>query len=369
MDKVNLRQFICITFLLAIAMKMFMLPVLLMRVSERDSFLAMIIAMSVDFLLAVVVFIILHISGESNLFEILSGALGKTLSRGILLLASGFYLFKLFIILADIRSFFSTSVYSATMTPVHLLPLIALIAYFAFKPFSATGRLSEIIAPLVVVSMIALCFMTLPEVDFANILPIAGEGVGKAVAGTYPFALWFGDFTLLLALSGKVKGGGKKVYFSLIAVLVGFAFILVFSTALFSAYGDMTEVLTYGHNVSNMTQYGAGSYKFGRVDLIVYTLWLSAVLLSAGLMMLFICRSVEYSIGSKAGKITTVLVSVLIFASSMIFNELNRVTEFMTRIMWIPSVIAQYGLPLVVLLSATINKIRRKRFDKIEQKT
>ncbi|MBQ7227070.1 MAG: GerAB/ArcD/ProY family transporter [Clostridia bacterium] len=370
MDKVNLRQFLCITFLVAIAMKMFLLPVLMMRASGRDSFLAMIFALSADLLLMLVVIIALQLSGEKNVFELLKNAFGSIVSRILLLLVSAFYTFKLFVVLADVRMFFSTSVYSSTMSPIHLLPFIALLVYFAFKPFSASGRLTEIITPLVVVSMLLLCFMTLPEVDFTNILPIAGEGLDKAVNGTYPFALWFGDFTVLLALCGKVKGGGGKLYFGLISAFVGFAFMLLFSTTLFSAYGDMTEVLTYGHNISNMTQYGAGSYKFGRIDLIIYTLWLSAVVLSAGIMTLFICRSTEYTLSSKIGKWVTLGVGVLLFIMSIIFSEMNRVTEFMTTVMWLPAVITQYCFPIICLIAGIINKFkeRRKCYDKAEQK-
>ena len=124
MDKVNLRQFLCITFLVAIAMKMFLLPVLMMRASGRDSFLAMIFALSADLLLMLVVIIALQLSGEKNVFELLKNAFGSIVSRILLLLVSAFYTFKLFVVLADVRMFFSTSVYSSTMSPSHLLPLL-----------------------------------------------------------------------------------------------------------------------------------------------------------------------------------------------------------------------------------------------------
>ena len=364
MDKVNFRQFLCMTFIVTISMKMFMLPVIMMRVAGRDSFVSLCLTMAADFLLLLAVCAVMHLAGEKNLFDLLSSAFGKTFARAALCLVGVFYLFKLFVILADVRIFFSTSVFSSTMSPVHLLPLIVLMGYFAFKPASVTGRISELITPAVFVSMILLSLMTLPEVDFSNVLPLAAEGWERIFLGTYSFALWFGDFAVLLAMTGRVKNGGGKLYFSLIAAAVGAAFMLTFSTALFSAYGDMTEVLTYGHNISNMTQYGAGSYKFGRIDLIIYTLWLSAVLLSAGLMMIFFTRAVSMSFGEKAARWTTVAACAALFVCTMIFSELNRVTEFMSSVFWAPALVVQYLCPLLCLIAAVVCRIRGRRAAK-----
>ncbi len=123
-------------------------------------------------------------------------------------------------------------------------------------------------------------------------------------------------------------------------------------------------MLTYGHNISNMTQYGAGSYKFGRIDLIIYTLWLSAVLLSAGLMMIFFTRAVSMSFGEKAARWTTVAACAALFVCTMIFSELNRVTEFMSSVFWAPALVVQYLFPLLCLIAAVVCRIRGRRAAK-----
>lgn len=359
----------CLTFLVAIAMKMFMLPVLMMRVSGRDSFISLIIMLSIDFVFLFIVCLTLHLSGEKNIFELLSSAFGVIAAKIILIAVGLFYGIKLFMILIDVRVFFSTSVFSSTMSPVHLIPLVLLMAYFAFKPLCASGRLSEIIMPIVAVSMILLCCMTLPEVDFSYLFPLGAEGGERIMTSCYSFTLWFGDFSILLVLTGKTVNTGKKVYFALIPAIIGFVFLVVFSTTLFASYGDMTEVLTYGHNISNMTQYGAGSFKFGRINMVIYTMWLSAVLLSAGLMTTFMSHAVDYTFGRKAGKLLTAVCLAVIFFCSLVFNELNRVIELMTAYFWLPSIIVQYALPLVTVAAVIVNKFKEKRtYDKARQK-
>ncbi len=369
MDKVNFRQLICLTFLIAIAMKMFMLPVLMMRVSGRDSFISLIIMLAIDFVFLFVVCVVLHLSEDKNIFELLSSAFGSVAAKIILITVGLFYFIKLFMILIDVRVFFSTSVFSSTMSPVHLIPLVLLMAYFAFKPLCTAGRISEIITPIVVVSMLLLCCMTLPEVDFSYLFPLGQEGVEKIAMSCYSFALWFGDFSILLAFTGKTAKTGKKAYFALIPALVGFVFLVVFSTTLFASYGDMTEVLTYGHNISNMTQYGAGSFKFGSINTVIYTMWLSAVLLSAGLMTTFMSHTMTYVFGYKCGKLLTLAGLTGIFVLSLIFAELNRVIEVMTACFWLPSIIVQYSLPMIAVAAIAVNKFKEnKAYDKTEQK-
>ena len=85
MDKIRLRQLLCVTFLVALAMKMFMLPVLVMRESGRDGFTAMLIALGVDLVVLAVVAAVLHVS-EKDLFATLSDAFGGIVSRVVVAL-------------------------------------------------------------------------------------------------------------------------------------------------------------------------------------------------------------------------------------------------------------------------------------------
>ena len=373
MDRVKFRQFMCMTFLVALAMKMFMLPVLMMRVSGRDSFMVMIIAMAADLVLLAFVAAVVHLAGDNTFFEVLSRAFGVIAAKIIALITALFYLCKLFILTADVMIFFSTTVFDSEMSFIHLVPLIALFGYFAYKPLSASGRLSELFTPIVIVSMLLLGGLTLPEVDFSGLLPILGEGWERVGLGLMSLTLWFGDFTVLLVLTGKTDNAGKKAYLSLIPALIAGVLLLTFASVLFAAYGDMPEVLTYGHNISNMTQYAVGSYKFGRFDLVIFCMWLMAVLLSAGMMSVFFARSMDFVFGEKTGKIITAAAGVLLFVLFIIFAELNRVTEFMTKYFWLPSLAIQYLLPPLCLVAIWIGNARqthkRRKYEKINQKT
>lgn len=341
-------------------MKMFMLPVLVMRVSGRDGFFVMLFMLLTELGFLAMIAAVLHLAGERNLFDLLTDAFGKAAAKIIVGTVGVFYLFKLFLVLVDVRIFFSTSVFSQQLGALHMLPLILLLMYFAFRPFAAVGRLGEVVTPLVVVSMIVLGILTLPEVDFSGLLPLLADGWGSVTDGYLRFALWSGDFTVLLILTGKVTKCGKKIYFSLIPAAVASVFLMVSSSVLFSAYGDMTDVLTYGHNISNMMQYAVGSYKFGRFDLIIFCVWLTAVLTSAGMMMSFFSRSMNFVFGKKIGIGLTAAVGLAFFILTAALYDLNAVTEFVTHWFWLPSMIVQYGFPIVCLAAAIVTKLKNR---------
>ena len=71
MDKFSLRQFTLITFLIGLAMKMFNLPVLMLRLCGRDAFVVLLIEAAADFVLLAAVITIIVCSHGMTLFELL----------------------------------------------------------------------------------------------------------------------------------------------------------------------------------------------------------------------------------------------------------------------------------------------------------
>ena len=106
MDRLSLRQFIVITFLIGLAMKMFNLPVLMLRFCGRDAFVVLLIEAAADFILLGAVIAIIVCARGKTLFMLLEDAFGAIVSRIITIAVGLFWLLKLFIMLVDVRIFF-----------------------------------------------------------------------------------------------------------------------------------------------------------------------------------------------------------------------------------------------------------------------
>lgn len=366
MDKLSLRQFIVITFLIGLAMKMFNLPVLMLRLCGRDAFIVLLIEAAADFVLLGVVIAVIVLARGKTLFELLENAFGGIVARIIAVVAGLFCLLKLFVMIIDVRIFFSNAVFNAPLGAAHVLPLIVLLIYFALKPLSGAGRLGEFFAPAVVISMALLGVLTVGKVDFGGLRPLLAEGSGPIKDGLSSLFIWFGDFSLLLMATGKADGG-KKLFFAFPAGIAAFACMTLFSAVLFASYGDMPEMLSYGHSISNITQYAVGSFKFGRFDLLIFAMWLGAVFVSSGMIAAFFARCMNYAFGGKVGRVILVLGGAAIFVATMFTVNLNTVTELAMVYFNIPAAAVQYGLPVICVI-ALIAGTRKRRKHEINEK-
>ncbi|MDE6401306.1 MAG: hypothetical protein K2L54_01695 [Clostridiales bacterium] len=71
------RQLIAIIFILAIATKMFLLPIFLIRSTGRDAYIAMAIGGGVDLVALGVMIAAMYLSREVDFFTLLSSVIGK----------------------------------------------------------------------------------------------------------------------------------------------------------------------------------------------------------------------------------------------------------------------------------------------------
>lgn len=367
MDRVSLRQFILLTFLIGMAMKMFNLPVLMLRLCGRDAFSVLIVELVIDLALLALVVAVVASSGGLGFYELLAASFGKVFAKAVAAVSGAFWLIKLYFMLVDVRLFFSNTVFPSSVGALHLLPLIAVLAYFASRPLSSAGRLGEIFAPLAAAGMVLLGLLTFPHVDFGGLRPQLADGAADLGKGLVSLPMWFGDFTLLLTATGRADGG-KKLAFSMIAAVVSFAALTLFSAVLFASYGDMPDLLTYGHSISSIAQYDVGSFRFGRFDLVVFCMWLSAVFLSAGMIAAFFSRSMAYLFGGRAGAVVSAAGGVALLAAMALSVNLNLATEAAMKYFALSAAIVQYGLPVLGAAACAVKAARRKRGEKTGRK-
>lgn len=361
MDRIKFRQFIIIVFLLAVAAKMFMLPTYMMRVSGPDSLIVMLIESAVDMLLLFVVICIIR-SGKGSFVETVQYAFGKVLSKIMTAVLAVYYLCKLFLMLTEFKIFFSTAVLYMPLSPMHIVPLLLLLIFVSGKKLSVLGRVGEIIAPLVIISMFIMGAVSIPSIDFTNLLPLVTDPA-NIKEGLMSFPMWFGDFTLLLLFTGKTDAR-RRTWFSLIAAAAGLAVMILFASMMFALYKNVPEALTYGYNISNLTQYGVASFKFGRFDLLIFCIWLLGVLLSASVIVTFINRCINFTLGRDIGLYTAIVSCTLIVIAMYLFDNANEVGEVMTEFFALPAMIIQYGFPVLLLIALIIRRLTSRRLKR-----
>lgn len=326
--QVSIKQFVAIQFLVALAVKMFMLPALMLRIVGKDSYIVMGIWIAFEFLNLTFFLITAKRNPDKTIYDILSDALGKAGSRIAIVLFSAFFVIKGVLIISEIKMFFSVTMYAEIGWAIMIIPLLVLLSSFAIRSLRAMGRTAEIILPIVLISTLVLSGLLIGDMQGDNLMPVLENGFSPVAEGLLIFPVWFGDITFLLIFLGNVKLGKGFVLATLLSKLFASLLVMFFSSMLFATYANMGTLIDYGNNVSNMTQFSLGAHDYGRFDLLFYCVWMLSVFMKLALIFYFLTRNVSFVINSRNNYLIAACCAVAIYVISEFFLE-NENTVFL----------------------------------------
>lgn len=348
-------QFSILVFICGMAIKMFMLPALMLKVSGRDSIIVMAFYLAIELINVLILVYTLCRNPDKTFYEILTSTLGKIITKIITVYFTLFLLLKILLMLSEVKVFFSSSVYERISWEIMIIPLLALCIGFAIKPLTSLGRTSELFMPLIVISTVVLSLLLSANVPIANILPLFSDGLSSSVKGVLTFPIWFGDVSLLLVCLGNVKITKHTVLKTILMRLLSVVFVLMFSIIMFATYADITDLIDYGHNVSSMTQYSLGSHDYGRFDYIIYCFWMLAVVVKIMLNFFALSQNVRYVSGKNAQYIIPIIIGVVVYVlTTFVLKNENLMYGICTSVIRLVFLPAEFLLPPLTLICAVI---------------
>ncbi len=353
--QINTKQFVAVQFLIALAVKMFMLPALMLRIVGKDSYMVMIIWIAVEFANLTFILITAKRNPDKTMYDILTDAFGKVFSRIIVALLTLFVAVKGILIISELKMFFKVTMYDDINWYVMLVPLLVVLCAFAIRSLRTIGRTSELLLPAVFVCTIILAGLLIGDLQGDNLLPFLSQGFSPVLKGLTTFPMWFGDITFLLLFLGNIKITKGFMLWAYISKVVASLLVLLFSCMLFATYGNISTLIEYGHNVSNMTQFSLGSQDYGRFDLLFYCVWLFTVLIKLAVVFYFLTRNIGFIVGSRNNYVIAIICAVAYYFLSQFFlkNE-NTVFEVCTGVLKYIVCPPAMIMPFVVYVTALI---------------
>ncbi|MBE5733122.1 MAG: hypothetical protein E7353_08885 [Clostridiales bacterium] len=366
--QISSTQFALFAFICGMAIKMFMLPALMLKVSGRDSIVVMAFYLIIELVNVLFLSLTLKRNPDKTFYEILSNSLGKIVAKIVVVYFTLFLLLKLLLMLSEVKVFFSVSVYERISWSIMIIPLLALCIGFATKPLSVLGRVSELFAPLILISTVVLSLLLTAKVPISNILPLFSNGINSVVEGVQTFPIWFGDVSLLLVCLGRVKLSKRVILKTMLFRFLSIIFVFVFSLIMFATYADITDLIDYGHNVSSMTQYSLGSHDYGRFDYIIYCFWMLAVVVKIMLNFYTLSQNVQYVVSKKSQYVVPIIVSLVVYIlTTFVFRNENAMYQICTSVLRFVFVPAEFLLPFAVFLLVRLKYKKAENTDKTEE--
>jgi len=346
-----------IIFCIGTTLKIFLLPTLLLKSVGRDGLIVISVLLIFELLLLIACLIAIKLSPNLTFTQALERHFGKIAARVIAAILVLYACLKLLLLFTETRSFFESSLFDQFVWPVMGLPLFGLAALVAAKSLSGVSRLFEIFAPLVFASLIILGIMIAPNVDFGNALPLFTAGGGTIARQSLSFAVWTGDFVLLLLFVGKTRPQGKLITLGIISAVIGTLLVIFFAVVLTATFANLPHLIEYGHNMRNLAIFGAGNLAYGRIDIILFAVWAIGLIIQSLLYGYFAVSLLSYIFGVSTGKyrllLSGILMTILYVVTIVMFSSSSTAYQFARS--W-PRFLA-IGVQCLVIIGAIVMSI------------
>lgn len=355
------KQLIALVFIIGLGLNMLNLPTLAVMEGGRDGWLVMLFITVLDCLSLFSTLLIME-----KLEKLKAGkAIKRTLEIVFGIVGGIWALAKLLLLMGEARLFYGGTVFENLDWLVFLIILGVLTAIMGAGGSRALGRLGELALPIAVITVAVLVFTTyIGNVDLTDVFPTLYNNPG-ALRSPIKLAMWMGNYPVLLSFFGKVKLKKSTKYFGLGAGFLTGITSAVMTLPLSATYGSITHLIAYGNNTSDMNQF-VGSYNFGRIDLIVFTVWSVVLLIEMGIFQYAFVRATSAVAGKYKPWIYSLSASLIVYI--LLNTALSckfKLFTFASSIAGIPALVIGIGLPaLAAVATAIAVYVKKKRGEK-----
>jgi spore germination protein KB len=365
MKLVNTKQYYVVVFLMMMAQKLFLLPALMIKTGGRDSYMSMFMILLLEVLVIVMITIVTKMHKNYTFYDLLSKGtkpvIGKIIA-GIMVLG---LLLKIILVISELRVFFDVNLNEALPDWAAMLPFCAFLFLIGVKTLRGLARLSQLFAPLILVSILILLVLVIGNTYPHWLLPFLANGIKPVFKNIYLYPVWFADVSYLLIFIGNVKPSKRMLLFSTISSVVAAIFVFIFTAAMFATYSSIPDLLDYGNNISNMLLYSPSSYVYGRFDILIFSIWVFTLFIQAGLIFYLLTRNIKYITGANGNKlISGISAAVLYIIVVFIFHDEHDLYRFCLHFPRLFTVFNNYAVPLLIFILALILKKKSKNEGK-----
>lgn len=170
--RISSRQFFFLILTLIISASLFNLPSIIISRTKQDVWIVMLIALGIDAVVAVVLYVLGLRYPNQTMFEYSEEILGRFLGKGVGLIFVLFFLLTTAVDLQITTSLLTTAVMPETPQTVFYLIMLIVAAYAVNAGLEPIGRLSELVGPLVLFTILSSLALNVNHIKLENLKPV-----------------------------------------------------------------------------------------------------------------------------------------------------------------------------------------------------
>lgn len=358
-DKITIRQFTLLTFLIMVGDMILIYPSLVTTLGKQDAWICSFLSQPIGLFIIWILYKLQQTYPELSLIEIckklLGSWIGSVLSAGYLF----YFAIGAAICIREVGDFMTTQIYLETPIRVILIMLICSLIWGLMKGFQTMGATSELLTPIVVIFIALLFVGLLPKIDVSNLQPILNISrvhlIETVVRGAFTS---FGELLVLTMILPYVVSGPYLKRDMLLATFCGgilLSVLLLFSLLVMGPF--MTQHNIYiSYTLSQ--KINIGNF-FERIEAFMATAWLIATYFKSLLYMFAFVIGLAQLFQLKTYKPLILPSSLLMFSLAILISP--NVIFYTNTIMpaWVDwDMTCSFIIPLLLLL------VHRIRFGK-----
>jgi len=361
--KISYRQASILIFLAMIALKMLALPSLLYRHAGSSAIFVSLILMTIDAIYAYIIIGLIEKSGHKNSYEFMKYCIGTVGAKIVMIVLMLMFALVLANLSKGLEFFVVENLYNELNWVVFVLPLMILVSFMVYKGIRNIGRVGEIFCWFIIFGIIFIGLKSVSGIELDSFLPLFPEGVKPLFEAAFHHMAWFGSSTFLLMFFGKVDFQDKKksrlIMYLILSILIVHFMIVIF-------YG-LFQVTSPTHNymLSDISQFSTNQASIDELSWLVVALWIVAQVIQLAIYSYSFTQTIKFIFNIHNNTIPIAIVSIYIAVWSILGeNTINLERIFFTPIASAITIIAQYIIPIIILISFYVKKKKKPKLNK-----
>ncbi len=326
------------------------LPSFLSDVAGKGFWVVVLLYLVIDGFFLLLSLKIINMSNGLTLPELLEKTIGKFMTKVILALLGIYFFVTAILPYESVHEVFADIIFDSLPWKYFAFFLLVSMGAIAVSGLTNIGRMCQMFFPVIAFGVVGLFLLGATTTDLSQILPVTETVVSSVFEGFYKSTLWFGNFTILYILMGKIKDQGNKKWgriklsFFLSALFVAFSFVVFYGI-----YGNITPLKP--NWLTKVSQFALLSLDIGRPDWFLILFAELATILTAGIFVF--CSATCFKEVFKTKKINIIIYTILILLylnTNFIFKSKLDIFSGIITIGPILGILVQNVLPFVLLI-------------------
>ncbi|MEK4075229.1 endospore germination permease [Paenibacillus sp. FSL M7-0656] len=364
-EKLTIRQFAVLTFTTIIGDMILLYPTMVAYSAKQDAWICSLLSLPIGLFILWLMYKLHRTYPNMSLIEICPKVLGKWLGSVLSAAYLFYFLMGASICIREVGDFMTTQIYLNTPIRAIIILFVVTLTWGMLKGLGTIGRSSELLAPIVVFSLLFLIIFLLPQAEVSRLKPFFNTPVFSMIDGSFrAAAASFGELIILSMIMPYVTHSSHLRRDMMFSALLGSALLtslvlialLVLGSTLTQHNVYISYVLAQKINVGNF---------FQRIEALTAIAWLLSTYFKSLLYVFGFVVGTAQLFRLKDYKPLTLPSMMLFFAMSILISP--NIVFYTTTIMyaWFDwDVTVSIVLPIFLLLVHQARALFKKRRTK-----